>query len=306
VPGDYFDESQPFVKWGEFSHVNFPVLAIWLSLRLISRKVSPRLGKTPSRGDTFKRLIRASMKLLVCVSKTPDTTSKISFTADGKEFNAAGITFIMNPYDEWYALVRAIELMEKHGGTVTLINVGDASNDQVIRKGLAIGATDAVRVDADPKSAIFIAKQIAVHAAAEKYDIIFCGKESIDYNGSEVGAMVAEFLDLPFVSFASKLDVEGNLATLERDIEGGIETLQVQTPFVVSAAKGMAEQRIPNMMGIMKAKSKPFKVVPPVGFPNLATPVSYRLPKEKTGVKLVDPNDMDELVKLLHEEAKVI
>ncbi len=246
------------------------------------------------------------MKLLVCVSKTPDTTSKISFTADGTKFNDAGITFIMNPYDEWYALVRACELVEKNGGTVTLINVGGADNDQTIRKGLAIGATDAVRVDAEPKSALFIAKQIAEHAKSQNYDIIFCGKESIDYNGSEVGAMVAEYLDLPFISYASKLDVNGATATVERDIEGGVETVEVNGPFVVSAAKGMAEQRIPNMMGIMKAKSKPFTVVPAVSFPDYAVPVSYTMPKAKTGVKLVAPDNMEELVRLLHEEAKVI
>ena len=246
------------------------------------------------------------MKLLVCVSKTPDTTAKISFTSNGTEFNETGVTFIMNPYDEWYALVRAIELVEKNGGTVTIINVGDASNDQTIRKGLAIGANDPVRINAGSKSSLNIAKQIAEYAKNENYDLIFCGKESIDYNGSEVGAMVAEFLDLPFISFANHLEMNGNTATLFREIEGGQETVEVQTPFVVSAAKGMAEQRIPNMMGIMKAKSKPFKVVEPVDFPDLATPVKYSLPAEKTGVKLIDPNNMDELVRLLHEEAKVI
>jgi electron transfer flavoprotein beta subunit len=246
------------------------------------------------------------MKLLVCVSKTPDTTARISFTNGDTEFNEAGVTFIMNPYDEWYALVRALELVEKNGGTVTVINVGDASNDQTIRKGLAIGANDAVRINADPKSSLYIAKQIAEYAKDEGYDIIFCGKESIDYNGSEVGAMIAEYLDLPFISFANKLDMEGNTATLQREIEGGLERVQVQTPFVVSASKDLAQQRIPNMMGIMKAKTKPFKVVEPVAFPDLSTPVKYSLPAEKTGVKLIDPNDMDELVRLLHEEAKVI
>lgn len=246
------------------------------------------------------------MKLLVCVSKTPDTVSKISFTADGTQFNDAGITYIMNPYDEWYALVRACELVEKHGGTVTLVNVGGADNDQTIRKGLAIGATDAVRIDAVPQSSLFIAKQIAEYAKSEQFDIVFCGKESIDYNSAEVGAMVAEFMDLPFVSLASKLEVEGNTAKLERDIEGGVEILETPLPFVVSAAKGMAEQRIPNMMGIMKAKSKPFKVVPAVDFPEMAVPVKFSLPPTKSGVKLIDPQNMDELVRLLHEEAKVI
>lgn len=246
------------------------------------------------------------MKILVCVSKTPDTTAKISFSADGTEFNSAGVTYIMNPYDEWYALVRAIELVEKNGGTVTIINVGDASNDQTIRKGLAIGAHNAVRVNAKPKSSLYIAKQIAEHAKGEGYDIIFCGKESIDYNGSEVAAMVAEYLDLPFVSFGNKLEMEGNTATIDREIEGGIEKVQVEMPFVVSSAKGMAEQRIPNMMGIMKAKSKPFSVIDPVDFPDHSVPVKFSLPPEKTGVRLVDPENMDELVKLLHEEAKVI
>ena len=246
------------------------------------------------------------MKILVCVSKTPDTTAKIAFSADGTAFETAGVSYIMNPYDEWYALVRALELTEKSGGSVTIINVGDSSNDQTIRKGLAIGATEAVRVNAVPKSSLFIAKQIAEFAKDGGYDLIFCGKESIDYNGSEVGAMVAEFLGLPFVSYGSKLDMEGSTATIEREIEGGIERVQVDTPFVVSAAKGMAEQRIPNMMGIMKAKRKPFAVIDPVDFPDLSTPVKYALPPAKTGVKLVDPENMDELVRLLHEEAKVI
>lgn len=246
------------------------------------------------------------MKLLVCVSKTPDTTSKISFNSDGSEFNSAGITFIMNPFDEWFALVRALELVEQLGGTVTVINVGDTSNDAIIRKGLAIGAHDAVRINADPKSSLFIAKQIAEYARSESYDIVFAGKESIDFNSSEVGGMIAEFLDLPFISFASNMEMAGNKATINRDIEGGVEILEIETPFVLSAAKGMAEQRIPNMMGIMKAKSKPFKVVEPVDFPDLSTPVKYSIPEGKSGVKLVDPENMDELVRLLHEEAKAI
>jgi electron transfer flavoprotein beta subunit len=247
-----------------------------------------------------------SMKLLVCVSQTPDTTAKISFNADGNEFNATGVQFIMNPYDEWYALVRACELRETLGGTVTALNVGPAANETTIRKALAIGADDAVRVDAEPKSAAFTAKQIAEYARSENFDIILFGKETIDYNGSEVGAMVAEYLDLPYVSYASKLDVAGNIATLERDIEGGVEVLEVDLPFVLSAAKGMAEQRIPNMKGIMTARSKPLKVVAPTAVEENAKIVKFTLPPAKAGVKLVDPADMDELVRLLHEEAKII
>ncbi|MFK7934483.1 MAG: electron transfer flavoprotein beta subunit/FixA family protein [Saprospiraceae bacterium] len=246
------------------------------------------------------------MKILVCVTKTPETTAKISFTGDNSEFNTAGVNFIMNPYDEWYALVRALELKEAAGGSVTILNVGPKANDTVIRKGLAIGADSAVRIDAEPKSSLFVAKQIAAHAKAESYDVIFTGKESIDYNASEVGAMVAELLNMPFISYAIDLKMDGNTATVTRDIEGGEEVAEVATPFALSAAKGLAEQRIPNMRGIMMAKRKPLKVVEPVAADDLSVAVSYELPADKGDVKLLDPENMEELVRLLHEEAKVI
>lgn len=246
------------------------------------------------------------MKLLVCVSKTPDTTSKIAFTPDGSAFDESGVQFIMNPYDEWYALVRALELKEQLGGSVTLINVGPASNDVIIRKGLAIGADDAVRINLEPKSSINVAKQIAHYAKDQGYDIIFLGKETIDYNGSEIGAMVSEYLDLPFISFGIHLEMDGQTATVKRDIDGGEEVVSVDVPFVVSAAKGMAEQRIPNMRGIMMSKRKPITVVDPVDFQDPVHAVHYELPPAKSSVKLIDPDNMDELVRLLHEEAKVI
>ena len=246
------------------------------------------------------------MKILVCVSQTPDTTAKISFNADSTAFNPAGVQFIMNPYDEWYALVRAIDLAKATSGTVTLINVGGADSDAIIRKGLALDANDAVRIDLQAKSAMNTAFQIAEYAKTQGYDIIFTGKETIDYNGSEVGGMIAEYLDLPFISYASKLDMAGNTATIERDIEGGVEILEVQTPFVVSASKGMAEQRIPNMMGIMKSKSKPLSVVAPQPFEDLSVITKFDLPAAKAGVRMVNPENMEELVRLLHEEAKVI
>ena len=246
------------------------------------------------------------MKLLVCVSKAPDTTSKISFTDNNTVFDEAGISYIMNPYDEWYALVRAIELKEQAGGTVTLVNVGPASNDVVIRKGLAIGADDAARIDMDPKSALSTAQQIAAFAKEGNYDIVFLGKETIDYNGAEVGSMLAEMLDMPYISFATKLDVAGNTATVSRDIEGGSEVAELETPFVISAAKGLAEQRIPNMRGIMMAKRKPLNVVAPVEVAEQIKTVQFELPGEKSAVKMIDPENMDELVRLLHEEAKVI
>ena len=246
------------------------------------------------------------MKILVCISKTPETTSKIAFTAGGSEFDTNGVNYIMNPYDEWYALVRALELKEANGGSVTILNVGPSANDSVIRKGLAIGADNAVRIDAEPKSALFVAKEIANYAKSEGFDIVMFGKETIDYNGSEVGAMTAELMDLPFISYVTKLDMAANTATIERDIEGGIEVASVDTPFAISASKGLAEQRIPNMRGIMMAKRKPLTVVPASGSEDFATTVHFDLPAAKSGVKLLDPTDMDELVRLLHEEAKVI
>lgn len=246
------------------------------------------------------------MKLLVCVSKTPDTTTKIKFNADNSELDTNGVQYIMNPYDEWYALVRALELKEAQGGSVTILNVGPPANDAVIRKGLAIGADEAVRINIDPQSSLNVAKQIAEYAKGESFDMIFFGKETIDYNGSEVSAMVAELLDIPFISYASSMEMDGTTATINRDIEGGVETLSVDMPFAISAAKGLAEQRIPNMRGIMMAKRKPLKVVEPVSFADPVATVQYELPPEKGQVKLIDPENMDELVRLLHEEAKVI
>lgn len=244
------------------------------------------------------------MKQLVCISKTPDTTSKIAFENSNTKFSEDGIQFIMNPYDEWYALVKAVEIKEALGGTVTVINVGPASNDVVIRKALAIGADDAIRVDAEEKSAMYVAKQIAEHA--KDFDIVFTGKETINYNGAEVGGMIAEYLDLPYISFASHMDIDGNEATITRDIEGGTEIAKVSTPFVVSAAKGMAEQRIPNMRGIMMAKRKPLNVVPATDANEGVVISSFDLPSGKSAVKMIDPENMDELVRLLKEEAKVI
>lgn len=244
------------------------------------------------------------MKILVCISKVPDTTTKIEF-ADNK-FKTDGVTWIMNPTDEWYALVRAVELKEQNGGSVTVINVGGAENDQIIRKALAIGADDAIRVDAEATDSFFVANQIAHQAKEAAYNIIFTGKETIDYNGFVVGGMIAELLDLPYISLAGKLDLDGTKATIEREIEGGNETLEVSGAFVVSCQKGMAEQRIPNMRGIMSARTKPLNVVPSNGDAGLSMVSSYELPTEKETVKLVDAENVDELVKLLHEEAKVI
>lgn len=246
------------------------------------------------------------MKILVGISKAPDTTTKISFTDGNTKFNEDKVQFIVNPYDEWYALVRGLELKEKNGGSVTTITVGGADHDPIIRKALAIGADDAVRVNADATDGYFAAKQIANYAKDQGYDLILLGKETINYNGAQVGGMVAEMLDMPFVSIASKLDVEGTTATLERDAQGGIEVLEGELPMVVSCAKGMAEQRIPNMRGIMAARTKPLTVVEPTESPAFTEIIEFGLPSEKGDVQLIDPENMDELVALLHNEAKVI
>ena len=246
------------------------------------------------------------MKILVCISKAPDTTTKISFTENNTKFNEDKVQFIVNPYDEWYALVRGLELKENAGGSVTTITVGGADHDPIIRKALAIGADSAVRVNTDATDAYFTAKQIAEYAKDKGFDLILTGKETINYNGAQVGGMIAELLGQPYVSIASKLDVEGQIATLERDIQGGVEVVEGPLPMVVSCAKGMAEQRIPNMRGIMAARTKQLEVIEPAEVKSLTETISYTLPPEKGSVKLIDPDNMDELVALLHNEAKVI
>jgi len=246
------------------------------------------------------------MKILVCISKAPDTTAKIAFTDGDTKFDENGVQFIVNPYDEWYALVRGLELKEANGGSVTVLNVGRADSDPIIRKALAIGADDAVRIDADTTDALYVAKQIANYAKENAFDMVLCGKETIDYNGSQVAGMVAELMDAPYVSLASKLDMNGNTATIERDIQGGVEVVETTTPFVLSAAKGMAEARIPNMRGIMAARTKPLNVVEASGDANATTVKGFSLPPAKSGCKMVDADNVEELVNLLHNEAKAI
>lgn len=247
------------------------------------------------------------MKILVCISQVPDTTTKIAFSDDKKQFKTDGVTYIINPYDEWYALVRALELKEAGTATtVNLVTVGTATAEPVIRKALALGGDEAIRINIDSNDPYVVAEQIAAYAAGEGYDMVLCGKESIDYNNGVVGAMLAEVMDMNYIGFASKLDVAGGVATVTREIEGGQETATVSLPVVISCQKGMAEARIPNMRGIMAARTKPLKVVEPAAISELTNVVSYEMPPAKTGVKLIDPENMDELVSLLHNEAKVI
>lgn len=246
------------------------------------------------------------MKILVCISKTPDTTAKIAFTDNNTKFAADGVQWIINPYDEWYALVRAIELKEADPSTVIhLVTVGGADSEPVIRKALALGGDEAIRINADSHDSYYIASQIAAVAKEGGYDLVFTGKETIDYNGSSIGGMVAELLDLPYISLATKFTLEGNNAIVVREIEGGEETDKAALPLVVSCQKGMAEQRIPNMKGIMGARSKPLKVTEPAAVDQLTSVVAFDLPPAKAGVKLVPADNPEELVRLLHEEAKV-
>lgn len=246
------------------------------------------------------------MKILVCVSKTPDTTAKIAFTDNNTKFAADGVQWIINPYDEWYALVRAIELKEADAATVIhLVTVGGADSEPIIRKALALGGDEAIRINADSHDSYYIASQIAEVAKQGAYDLIFTGKETIDYNGSSIGGMVAELLDLPYISLATKFTLEGGNAVVVREIEGGEETDKAALPLVVSCQKGMAEQRIPNMKGIMGARTKPLKVVEPIAVDALTSVASFDLPPAKAGVKLVPADNPEELVRLLHEEAKV-
>ncbi|MCU7552189.1 electron transfer flavoprotein subunit beta/FixA family protein [Chitinophagaceae bacterium LB-8] len=247
------------------------------------------------------------MKILVCISKTPDTTAKIAFTDNNTKFAETGVQWIINPYDEWYALVRAIELKEADPSiTIHLINVGNADSDPIIRKALALGGDEAIRVNTQPADSYSTAFQIAEFARQEGYDLIFTGKETIDYNGGAVGAMLSEMLDLPYVGLATSFLLNGKTATITREIEGGEETVEVPLPVVVSCQKGVAEARIPNMRGIMAARTKPLKVVEPKQTETQTVFSGFNLPPAKAGVKLVSSENVEELVRLLHEEARVI
>jgi electron transfer flavoprotein beta subunit len=246
------------------------------------------------------------MKILVCISKTPDTTAKIAFADNNTKFAEAGVQWIINPYDEWYALVRAIELKEADASaTIHLVTVGGADAEPIIRKALALGGDEAIRINTDPADPYLVASQIAEVVKSGGYDLILTGKETIDYNNGAVGGMLAELLDIPYIALATGLQIAGGTATVKREIEGGEETAEVALPLVVSCQKGMAEARIPNMRGIMAARTKPLKVVEPAAIEALTKVAEFGLPPAKAGVKLVDPENVGELVRMLHEEARV-
>lgn len=248
------------------------------------------------------------MKILVCISHVPDTTSRINFVNGDAEFDKNGVQFVINPNDE-FGLTRAIWFKEKQGASVTVINVGEAETEPTIRKALAIGADDAIRVNAKPVDGFFVAKQIAEVAKNGGYDLIIAGKESLDDNGGMVPGMVAALLDANFVNSCSGIEVEGTTAKLIREIDGGKETLSASLPLVVAGQKGIVEEkdlRIPNMRGIMAARTKTITVADPVESAQNTKTVRFEKPAPKSAVKLVSPDNLDELVDLLHNEAKVI
>ena len=248
------------------------------------------------------------MKILVCINSVPDTTSKINYTPDGKAFDKTGIQFVINPHDE-YLLTRAIWFQEKQGATVTVVTVGDTSAEPVMRKALAIGANEAIRIDTDPKDSISAAKEIAKIAEENQYDLILAGKESIDYNGGVVPGLVAALLKYSFVNNCIGLEVEGNQGKAISEIDGGKATLSFELPAVIAGQRGVVEEnelKIPNMRGIMQARTKPLKVVTSCNAEQKVDTVKFEKTAPRSAVKIIDKDNIEELVQLLQEEAKVI
>lgn len=246
------------------------------------------------------------MNILVCISSVPDTTSKISFSDNDTKFVNAGITYIIGPYDD-YALARAVELKEAAGsGNITVLHVGEADSEPVIRKALAIGADEAVRVNAKATDGFFVARQIANYAQGKNFDLILMGRESIDYNSGLVHGLVGEYLGIPSLSPVMKLEIEGSTATMDKEIEGGKETIKASLPLVLGCQEPIAEWKIPSMRGIMAARTKTLQVVEPTAMDSGLAFEKYELPAPRTTCKMVAADNVGELVSLLKTEAKVI
>lgn len=245
------------------------------------------------------------MKILVCITHVPDTTSKIQFTDNSTKFDKTGVQFIIGPYDD-YALARAVELRDQLGASLTVLNVGEAETEPTLRKALAIGADDAIRINAFPKDSFFVANQIAAVAKSNEYDLILMGRESIDFNGGMVHGMVGEMLGIPSISPVMKLEVDGDTVKMAREIEGGKEYLEAKLPLIAGCQEPIAEWKIPNMRGIMSARTKPLQVLEPTVDGANTEVTAYQLPPAKGSVKLVDKDNVAELVRLLKNEAKVL
>jgi len=248
------------------------------------------------------------MNIVVCISSVPDTTSKINFTDNESKFDASGVQFVINPYDE-FGLTKAMMLKEATGGKVTIITVGDATVEPVMRKALAIGADEAIRINMNATDSYSTATEISSYLRNNPTDLIITGRESIDYNGGAVGGMIAEMMSLPFINACIGLVVDGSTTKLVREIDGGKENILANLPFVIGGQKGLVQEselRIPNMRGIMQARSKPLQVIEPSENNGLTSSVSFEKPVEKGACKLVDSDNVAELVNLLQNEAKVI
>ncbi|SDE85389.1 electron transfer flavoprotein beta subunit [Ulvibacter litoralis] len=255
---------------------------------------------------SFHSKYNIDMKILVCISHVPDTTSKINFTDSDTKFDTNGVQFVINPNDE-FGLTRAMWFKEKQGATVHVVNVGGPETEPTLRKALAIGADEAIRVNTAATDGYSVAKQLASVVKDGGYDLVIGGRESIDYNGGMVPGMLAKLTGANFVNTCISLEVEGDAVTAIREIDGGKETLSTSLPLVVGGQKGLVEEsdlRIPNMRGIMQARSKPLTVKEPVASASETKTVSFEKPAPKGAVKLVD--NVDDLINLLHNEAKVI
>ena len=248
------------------------------------------------------------MKILVCISHVPDTTSKINFTENNSKFDKNGIQFVINPNDE-FGLTRAMWFKEKLGASVDVINVGLADTEPTLRKALAIGADKAIRINSDPKNGLNVAKQIAHIVSSESYDLIIGGRESIDYNGGMVPGMIAGLTDYNFVDKCISLEINNDSITAAREIEGGKQIIESKLPIVIAGQKGLVEEsdlRIPNMRGIMQARTKPLNIIEISNNKTLAESINFEQPNEKGACKLVSADNVAELVSLLQSEAKVI
>jgi electron transfer flavoprotein beta subunit len=259
-----------------------------------------------SKNYTLKTEI--NMKILVCISHVPDTTSKINFTEGDTKFDTNGVQFVINPNDE-FGLTRAMWFKEKQGATVTVINVGGPETESTLRKALAIGADAAIRINTEATDSFAVAKQLAKVIQDDGYDLVIAGRESIDYNGGMVPGMIAGLTQANFVNNCISLEVDGSNATAVREIDGGKETVTTALPLIIGGQKGLVEEsdlRIPNMRGIMMARQKPLQVLEPIATEAETTSVKFEKPAPKGAVTLVDKDNLDELVNLLHNEAKVI
>lgn len=248
------------------------------------------------------------MKILVCISHVPDTTSKINFTNGDSEFDTTGVQYVINPNDE-FGLTRAIWFQEQQGATVTVVNVGGPETEPTLRKALAIGANEAIRINANPADGFFVAKQLAEVIKNGGYDIIIAGKESLDYNGGMVPGMIAGILGYNFLNSCVSLTVEGTNVKAVREIDGGKETVSTALPLIIGCQKGLVEEkdlRIPNMRGIMTARTKTLSIVEPITAEVNTKAVKFEKPAAKSAVKLISSDNLDELINLLHNEAKVI